>query len=77
MGLLVPSSPEQIELQVQYREDSIFFLCTGEQAPFSSREEVLRMPVATRNYYVKKLADTYERQRQEMEKSSSSSKRKR
>jgi len=71
MGLLVPSDPESIEMQRQYREDSIFFLCTGEQAPFSSREEVLRMAVATRNYYVKKLADTYDRQRQEMEKSSS------
>lgn len=77
MGLLVPFDPEHIDLQRQYREDSIFFLCTGEQAPFSSREEVLRMAVSTRNYYVKKLADTYERQRQEMEKSSSSSKRKR
>jgi len=71
MGLLVPSDPESIQMQRQYREDSIFFLCTGEQAPFSSREEVLRMAVATRNYYVKKLADTYDRQRQEMEKSSS------
>lgn len=71
MGLLVPLNPDSVQIQRQYREDSIFFLCTGEQAPFSSREEVLRMPVATRNYYVKKLADTYERQRQEMEKSSS------
>jgi len=71
MGLLVPSDPDSILMQRQYREDSIFFLCTGEQAPFSSREEVLRMSVSTRNYYVKKLADTYERQRQEMEKSSS------
>jgi hypothetical protein len=70
MALLLPLNPEQLELQRQYREDSVFFLCTGEQAPFSSREEVLRMPVVTRNYYVKKLADTYERQRQEMEKSS-------
>lgn len=57
-------------MQRQYREDSIFFLCTGEQAPFSSREEILRMPVALRNSYVKKLANTYDRQRQEMEKSS-------
>lgn len=70
MGLLIPFDPETIALQSQYREDSIFFLCAGEQAPFSSREEVLRMSVATRNYYVKKLADTYERQRKEMERSS-------
>lgn len=71
MGLLLPLDPDHVQMQRQYREDSIFFLCTGEQAPFSSREEVLRMPVSTRNYYVKKLADTYDRQRQEMEKSSS------
>jgi hypothetical protein len=75
MGLLVPYDPESIERQRQYRDDSIFFLCTGEQAPFSSHEEILRMPVATRNYFVRKLADTYERQRQEMEKNSSNRKR--
>lgn len=80
MGLLFPLHEDEekaaaaIEQQRQYREDSIFFLMYGESG-FSSREEILRMRVTDRNYHVKKLADTYERQKEEMEKSSKSSKR--
>jgi hypothetical protein len=51
----------------QYREDSIAFLCTGQDAPFKSREEILRMPVPVRNYHIRKLSDLYKHQQEEME----------
>jgi len=51
----------------EYLNDVAFLLCTGEQAPFNSVQEVWQMSPKRRNYFVKKLSEMYERQREEIE----------
>jgi hypothetical protein len=45
------------------------FLCFGDQAPCSSLKEVLELTAAEREWWVKELSETYEKQQKEMEKS--------
>ena len=50
-----------------YLDDVAFFLCTGEQAPFKSPSEVDDLTPEQRNYWVSKLADSYKKQQEAME----------
>jgi hypothetical protein len=71
MELLAPCrTPDEWKRYIKYIEDVCFFLCAGEQAPFKSRAEILSLPLKTRDYHVQRLSEMYEKQREEMEKSS-------
>ena len=52
----------------QYLTDAIFFLTFGDQVPFKSAEEVLRLPATLRDALIRKLSDTYRQQKEEFEK---------
>jgi hypothetical protein len=72
--LAIPRA-EECEQALETLEEIAFFLCSGEQSPFSSRAEVLALDNKTRNLWVKKLSDLYEQQRAAMEKANKGSKR--
>jgi hypothetical protein len=59
----------------EYLNELAFFLCTGEQAPFSSAAEVDKLTPSERNFWVTKLSEMYKKQQEEMEKAKSKSKR--
>ena len=49
-------------------DKTAFFLTTGEQAPFSSAKDVYDLTVNSRQFWVKELSNTYEKQKEEMQK---------
>jgi hypothetical protein len=55
-------------LDPKYYHDAAFFLCTGEQAPFSGFSEVLELEREELLYWVNKLSELYKKQKEEMEK---------
>jgi hypothetical protein len=60
--LITPTESELI--------DMAFFLVFGEQAPVKSIAEVDEMPVRHRDEYIRKLSETYQKQQDEMKKTS-------
>jgi hypothetical protein len=60
-----------------YLNELAFFLCVGEQAPFSSAADVDELSPHDRNFWVKKLSELYKKQSEEMEKAKAKSKGKR
>jgi hypothetical protein len=71
LSLLNPCLPPD------YLEEVAFFLSVGEQAPFSGASEIDELTPKQREFWVKKLSDTYKRQKEEMEKANAKSKGKR
>jgi hypothetical protein len=55
-------------LEANYYHDAAFFLCTGEQAPFSGISEVFQLERHELLYWVDRLSELYKKQKEEMEK---------
>ena len=68
-NLLRPPPPD-------YLRELLFFLTFGEQAPCKSIHEARQISVQDRNFWVKKLSESYQRQKDEMDKSNRKSKSK-
>jgi transposase-like protein len=66
----IATNSKELERDRQYWIDLAFYLSVGEQAPFSSVEEVMNLPISTVLYMTKKLNDLYERQAREQKKQS-------
>lgn len=64
MSLLTPPSEH-------YLDEVAFFLSVGEQAPFKSPEDIDELSITSRNFWVEKLSEVYQKQQQEMQKSRS------
>jgi hypothetical protein len=56
--------------QEEYLQNILFFLTFGEQAPCKSIQEAKQLPVRERNFYVDKLNESYQKQKEEMDKAS-------
>lgn len=67
ISLLTPPSED-------YLHDVAFFLSVGEQAPFKSVTDVYRLTPQEREYWVKKLSEMYQKQKEAMEKQNRRSK---
>lgn len=52
----------------EYLQNILFFLTFGEQAPCKSIQEAKQLPVRERNFYVQKLNESYQKQKEEMDK---------
>lgn len=50
-----------------YLDDLVFFLTVGEFAPFSSADEIDELTPKRRDYFIKKLGDLYQKQKEDME----------
>jgi hypothetical protein len=73
--LSAPRESEEAGSTAEYFNKVAKFLTFGEQAPFSSRQEVLMLTPNERNWWVKDISETYERQQKEMEKSQARARR--
>jgi len=73
--LSAPRESEEAGSTAEYFNKIAKFLTFGEQAPFSSLQEVLSLTPDARNWWVKDISDTYERQQKEMEKSQAQARR--
>lgn len=54
----------------EYLQNILFFLTFGEQAPCKSIQEAKQLPTRERNFYVDKLNESYQKQKEEMDKAS-------
>lgn len=50
-----------------YLNEIAFFLITGDQAPMSSVGEVYDLSAKSRDFFVRKLSEHYQRQQEEIE----------
>jgi len=73
--LSAPRESEEAGSTAEYFNKITKFLTFGEQAPFSSLQEVLALTPRDRNWWVKDISETYERQQKELEKSQSKASR--
>ena len=73
--LSAPRESEETGSTSEYFNKVAKFLTFGEQAPYSSRQEVLKLTPSDRNWWVKEISETYERQQKELDKSQSQAKR--
>lgn len=73
--LSAPRESEEAGSTAEYFNKIAKFLTFGEQAPFSSLQEVLSLTPRDRNWWIKEISETYERQQKEMEKSQSKARR--
>ncbi|QLE46380.1 hypothetical protein FD723_39915 (plasmid) [Nostoc sp. C052] len=64
-----PRESDEVGATSSYFNRISKFLCFGDQAPCSSLKEVLELTSGERDWWVKDLSETYERQQKEMEKS--------
>ena len=69
LSLIETGVSEDFEDFEDYLNHIAFYLSVGEQAPFSSVEEVYKLTAKRRNFFVKKLSDLYEQQQEELNKS--------
>lgn|GEM_PF-3933160 len=67
--LSAPRESEEIGSTAEYFNKIAKFLTFGEQAPFSSLQEVLNLTPRDRGWWVKEVSESYEKQQKEMEKS--------
>jgi hypothetical protein len=73
--LSAPRESEEVGSTAEYFNKVAKFLTFGEQAPFSSLQEVLNLTPTSRAWWIKDVSETYERQQKEMEKSQSRARR--
>ena len=73
--LSAPRESEEAGSTAEYFNKVAKFLTFGEQAPFSSLQEVLNLTPTSRTWWIKDVSETYEKQQKEMEKSQSRARR--